>query len=213
MRQTHIAVAALISATCFGPAFAQTQPSQPSKSPQAGQEQSQGQSGTTARNQAGQSGSQEFITRREANTWRASELMGKNVYGPNNEDIGEIGDVLLNKDGRVVGVIVDVGGFLGLGETHVAVPMHALQIQDTSSMSGSSMSGTGGSAGTQKDTTAGRMGAHGGPERIVLIITRAQLESAPKFKDDGQASGAGSGDSTQGRMKSPSDSQGKSQSR
>ena len=52
---------------------------------------------------------------------RAEELVGTTVYGANDEDGGEIGDVILSQDGKVDSVIVDVGGFLGMGEKEVAV--------------------------------------------------------------------------------------------
>jgi sporulation protein YlmC with PRC-barrel domain len=52
---------------------------------------------------------------------RAEELVGTTVYGANDEDVGEIGDVILSQDGKVDSVIVDVGGFLGMGEKEVAV--------------------------------------------------------------------------------------------
>lgn len=51
----------------------------------------------------------------------AEELRGIGVYGINDELIGSIGDVLTNEDGSFDAVIVDVGGFLGLGAKPVAV--------------------------------------------------------------------------------------------
>ena len=39
----------------------------------------------------------------------------QNVYDTSDNSVGEISDVLLDKDGRVTAVIVSVGGFLGLG--------------------------------------------------------------------------------------------------
>ncbi|MDB5473020.1 MAG: PRC-barrel domain containing protein [Devosia sp.] len=51
----------------------------------------------------------------------AGELAGIGVYGINDELIGTIGDVLINQDGSFDAVIVDVGGFLGLGAKPVAV--------------------------------------------------------------------------------------------
>jgi sporulation protein YlmC with PRC-barrel domain len=50
----------------------------------------------------------------------------QNVYDPSEEKIGEISDVLIEKDGRIGAFIVSVGGFLGLGEKHVAVPFQAI---------------------------------------------------------------------------------------
>jgi sporulation protein YlmC with PRC-barrel domain len=57
---------------------------------------------------------------------RSEELVGTTVYGANDEDIGEIGDLVLSTDGKVDSVIIDVGGFLGVGEKEVAVGMDNL---------------------------------------------------------------------------------------
>lgn len=51
----------------------------------------------------------------------ADELRGVGVYGINDEQIGTIGDVVTHPDGSFDAVIVDVGGFLGLGAKPVAV--------------------------------------------------------------------------------------------
>lgn len=52
----------------------------------------------------------------------AADLEGATLYGVNDEDIGEIGTVMIS-DGNTEEVIVDVGGFLGMGERQVRVPM------------------------------------------------------------------------------------------
>jgi len=46
----------------------------------------------------------------------------QDVYDPSENKIGEISDVLVDKDGKISAFIVSVGGFLGMGEKHVAVP-------------------------------------------------------------------------------------------
>jgi sporulation protein YlmC with PRC-barrel domain len=51
----------------------------------------------------------------------------QDVYDPSEKKIGEISDVLVDKDGRVSAFIVSVGGFLGMGEKHVAVPFDTVQ--------------------------------------------------------------------------------------
>lgn len=56
----------------------------------------------------------------------AETLVGTTVYGANEENIGEIGDVALTPEGQVDAVIVDVGGFLGVGEKQVAIGMDDL---------------------------------------------------------------------------------------
>jgi hypothetical protein len=51
----------------------------------------------------------------------ADELTGTAVYGAGDEEIGSIGDILLSDDGQVDAVIIDFGGFLGIGTKPVAV--------------------------------------------------------------------------------------------
>lgn len=57
---------------------------------------------------------------------RTEDLTGTAVYGSNEERIGEIGDIILSQDGKVDAVLVDVGGFLGIGEKEVAIGMDNL---------------------------------------------------------------------------------------
>src|SRR5271168_1451909 len=59
--------------------------------------------------------------------WRASKLVGVNVYNEDNEKIGDINDVILDKSGKVENVILGVGGFLGMGEHYVAVAYDKLK--------------------------------------------------------------------------------------
>jgi sporulation protein YlmC with PRC-barrel domain len=61
------------------------------------------------------------LTQMPATELKAEELVGTTVYGANDENIGEIGDIVLTQDGKVDAVIIDVGGFLGVGEKPVAV--------------------------------------------------------------------------------------------
>jgi len=51
----------------------------------------------------------------------------QSVYDPSDSKIGEIEDVLLDKEGKAEALIVGVGGFLGMGEKHVAVPFNAVK--------------------------------------------------------------------------------------
>jgi sporulation protein YlmC with PRC-barrel domain len=57
---------------------------------------------------------------------RSEDLVGTTVYGAEDANVGEIGDVVLNTDGKIDAVIIDVGGFLGIGEKEVAVGMDNL---------------------------------------------------------------------------------------
>src|SRR6266852_8030606 len=59
--------------------------------------------------------------------WRASKLVGLSVYNDNNESVGSINDLLMDKSGNIKGVVLGVGGFLGVGEHLVAVPFDKIK--------------------------------------------------------------------------------------
>lgn len=59
----------------------------------------------------------------------ADNLMGQTVYGASDEDLGDISDVLLTSDNQVEAFIIDVGGFLGMGEKPVAISPENLDIR------------------------------------------------------------------------------------
>ncbi|NMG38295.1 PRC-barrel domain containing protein [Chelativorans sp. ZYF759] len=55
------------------------------------------------------------------------DLIGTTVYGANDENVGSVGDVILSQDGDVEAILVDVGGFLGMGTKEVALGMDNLE--------------------------------------------------------------------------------------
>jgi hypothetical protein len=50
-----------------------------------------------------------------------SKLIGVDIYNKQNEDIGEISDVVIGDGKTVIGIVASVGGFLGMGESYVAL--------------------------------------------------------------------------------------------
>src|SRR6516164_11860258 len=54
---------------------------------------------------------------------RATKMIGSAVYDLQNRDIGKVKDLILNKDGNLDNVVLDVGSFLGMGGKYVAVPI------------------------------------------------------------------------------------------
>ncbi len=64
----------------------------------------------------------------EVTQMTSDQLEGATVYGANDESVGEIDRLVLGDDGKVTHVVVNVGGFLGLGEKPVAVTFDELQI-------------------------------------------------------------------------------------
>ena len=84
-----------------------------------------------------------------------STYYNEDVYDPKENKIGDVNDILLEKDGRVSAVIVGVGGFLGVGEKDVAVPFNALKV-------------------AEKD----------GDRYLVMNTTKEALEKAPGYTFD-----------------------------
>ena len=57
----------------------------------------------------------EKMTAEPGDSVSVTEYYKQNVYDTSDNTIGEVSDVLLDKDGHVTAVILSVGGFLGLG--------------------------------------------------------------------------------------------------
>lgn len=55
-------------------------------------------------------------------------LVGKTVYGADQQAVGKIDDVVMAKTGGVESVLVDVGGFLGIGSKSIAIPVSRLEV-------------------------------------------------------------------------------------
>ena len=64
----------------------------------------------------------------EQGEWRASSLIDTKVSNAAGETVGDINEVLIDKDGKVVAVVLGVGGFLGMGERHAAVTFSSLEL-------------------------------------------------------------------------------------
>jgi hypothetical protein len=86
-------------------------------------------SGTLAQStNGGASNSPKFVAMQNPDQWVFSKFKGTDVVGPNDETIGGVNDMLFDKSGRILGVIVGVGGFLGIGQKNVAIDMSAFQV-------------------------------------------------------------------------------------
>ena len=74
-------------------------------------------------------GRRQVMSQQQPGQWMASKLIGTTVVGPNNESIGDVNDVLLDRSGQAVGwSSIGVGGFLGIGEKDVAGPFGSTRI-------------------------------------------------------------------------------------
>jgi hypothetical protein len=128
--------------------------------------------------------------------WRGSKLAGVDVYNNANEKIGDINDVLIDKSGKVAGVVIGVGGFLGMGEHDVLVSFNELKFSDqpmrtaSSSTSANRNSSTVGAPATRTAPAAGSANANNNdnwyPDHAILNATKDQLKAMPEFKYSGK---------------------------
>jgi len=97
------------------------------------------------------------IFEQSANQFLGSTLMDAEVQSADGEQIGGVTDIIVTPDGRVDGVVLGVGGFLGIGQKDVAVQMNQITI---------------------------RQEEQGDPDDLIFVLnaTREQLENAPEFR-------------------------------
>jgi sporulation protein YlmC with PRC-barrel domain len=69
-----------------------------------------------------------FITEQSPDQFRAERVIGASVTNSQDENIGSITDLVFDADQRIVGVVISVGGFLGIGDKWVAVPIDQVQL-------------------------------------------------------------------------------------
>jgi sporulation protein YlmC with PRC-barrel domain len=60
-------------------------------------------------------------------SWTVTNYYKQSVYDPKESKIGDVDDVLVDKSGKVTGLVIGVGGFLGAGEKDIIVPFNAIK--------------------------------------------------------------------------------------
>ena len=78
---------------------------------------------------AATNGKAQFVTQQTADQQLATKFKGTNVMGPNDEKVGDVSDILFDKDGKVLAYVIGVGGFLGIGSKDVAIAPASFQVQ------------------------------------------------------------------------------------
>jgi hypothetical protein len=74
------------------------------------------------------SGSPQFLAKQASDDWLASNLIGHTVYNAQDEIVGDINDLVTDRDGKIVAVLVGSGGFLGIGQKDVALRFEDLKL-------------------------------------------------------------------------------------
>lgn len=72
--------------------------------------------------------SPQFLPQQGSSDWLASDLLGKAVVNANNETIGDVDNLVTDESGKIIAVVIGVGGVLGLGEKEVAVRFEDLKL-------------------------------------------------------------------------------------
>ena len=145
---SRVAVTSAVALALASPAFAQSADTDPMARPSA--EAPAGAAPSAAAPAVTADG--DVIVAQESGQRLSSDLIGMKVMGAGDESIGSVSDLII-ADGRVVGAVLDVGGFLGLGAKQVGVPWDALSV-------------------TRQD----------GSTLATLPLTKEQLSSMPEFK-------------------------------
>ena len=96
-----------------------------------------------------------YLTQQAPDQISANTYIGQKVFNANNDNVGSINDLIMKKDGGIVAAIVGVGGFLGIGEKNVAVPMENIAVSQN---------------------------AEGSDMKLTTTETAESLKAAPEFK-------------------------------
>jgi sporulation protein YlmC with PRC-barrel domain len=124
--------------------------------------------------------------------WRASKVVGLNVYNDQNQNVGSINDLLMDKSGNIKGAVLSVGGFLGMGSRYVAIPYEKLKFSEQpvpSTGVGASNTPAQPSSNTTTGSTANRSETSNTskpnpwyPDHAVFNASKDELQKMPEFK-------------------------------
>ena len=128
--------------------------------------------------------------------WRASKVVGLNVYNDHNESLGSINDLLTDKSGNIKAVVIGVGGFLGVGEHLVAVAFDKIKfVTEPVAYTGASAAPNAPGSRPASSTTTGAASTNTAPatavaskpnpwypDHAVLNATKDELKAMPEFK-------------------------------
>jgi len=110
-------------------------------------------------------GNAKFINSQSGDQWLSSSFIGVDVIGPDDAKIGDVADILFDKNGNIVGYVVGVGGFLGIGAKNVALAPSSFQVMPAAT-----------------GTTGSASGASSDDVKLKLNMTKDQLQQAATFE-------------------------------
>jgi sporulation protein YlmC with PRC-barrel domain len=123
-----------------------------------------------------------FIPAQSLDQWVFSKFKGTEVIGPDDAHIGNVNDILFERNGKIAGLVVGVGGFLGIGEKSVAIDMSAFQLVPADTGGTSNTIGSGGAGGPGGGVAAVTSGNDATAVKLKVSWTKDELKSAPDFQ-------------------------------
>lgn len=118
--------------------------------------------------------------------WRASKLMGVDIYGADKKKVGDVTEVLFDKTGKIEMVTVGVGGFLGIGSKDVAIPFEQVTWSEEPMVAPAPAPAPSGGSGSMGGTASAPPAAAPAPrgpmmypDHGVINMTKEQLTDAP----------------------------------
>jgi hypothetical protein len=69
-----------------------------------------------------------FLVKQDQSELLAANLIGQTVLDASNESIGEVTDLITDKDGKILAVLVGAGGFLGIGQKDLAIRFQDIKV-------------------------------------------------------------------------------------
>ena len=124
----------------------------------------------------------DIIGSQKPDQWLASKFSGTDVIGADDKKIGDVSDILFDKDGKIEAYVISVGCFLGVGAKSVALAPSAFQVVP---------------------------GSNGGADKLKLSMSENALKQAQNFTaytPPSTTTGMGSPNPTGGSMSSPAGS-------
>jgi sporulation protein YlmC with PRC-barrel domain len=119
--------------------------------------------------------------------WRASKMIGVDIFDTAGEKVGDISEVLLDTSGKVSGYVIGVGGFLGMGARDIMVTPDKLKftnepMRTTTTSTATDRTPTGSTAMTGTARPARAAEEKWYPDHAVMAATKDELKAMPEFK-------------------------------
>jgi sporulation protein YlmC with PRC-barrel domain len=117
-----------VSALMMGSALAANETNKPGAAPAASSAEMKSPAAPSTTASSTPATEARFVNSQRQDQYLASKFKGTDVVGTDDKKIGDVSDILFDKDGKIEAYVVGVGGFLGIGAKDVALAPSAFQV-------------------------------------------------------------------------------------